>query len=63
MERSAFGYLSVAIAAFEFDNHSQVQDLAFLPPQTDGYASDEELGMMIYGMQGTWNLQETLLGP
>ena len=47
MERSAFGYLSVAIAAFEFDNHSQVQDLALLPPQTDGYASDEELGMMI----------------
>ena len=44
MERSPFGTLSDAIAAFESDNHFQEQDLVLLFPPTDGYASDEEVG-------------------
>ena len=44
MERSAFGTLSDAFAAFESDNHSQEQDLALLHPPTDVYASNEEVG-------------------
>ena len=43
MERSVFGTLTDAIAAFGFDNHSQEQDLVLPPPPTDGYASNEEV--------------------
>ena len=44
MERSAFGTLSDAIAAFESNNHSEEQNLVLLPPPTDGYASNEKDG-------------------
>ena len=56
MERSAFGTLRDAISAFESDNHSQEQDLILLPPQTDEYASNEEVGDDDIGYAGNIEL-------
>ena len=56
MERSAFGTLRDAISAFESDNHSQEQHLILLPPQTDEYESNEEVGDDDIGYAGNIEL-------
>ena len=62
MEKSAFGTLSDGIAAFESDNHSQERDLVLLPPPTDGYASNEEVGDDNMGYAGHIELPGDVAG-
>ena len=62
MERSAFVTLRDKTAAFQSDNHSQEQDLVLLPPPTDGYASNEEVGDDDIGYAGTIELPGYVAG-
>ena len=62
MERSAFVTLRDKTAAFQSDNHSQEQDLVLLPPPTDGYASNEEVGDDDIGYAGNIELPGYVAG-